>query len=436
MPLERNEMDSFDLIVVGAGPAGSTAALEAARSGFKVLLLERAKSAGEKNVFGGRVYAHVLKKLFPDYPESIPYERFVVSESVGLMDDDRCTTVNFADHRIRARDADSFVARRSRLDKWLSEKAEEAGAVIVTSTKVDDLLIQDGRVRGIVSGGDRLEASCVIDAEGVTATLSRIGGVRNDVTPQQMKVGVKETVYFGKDEINRRFSLDDEEGLAQIFVGYPSSYMPAGGAFLYTNSESVSIGIVVDPVELSSRRLEVHELLESFRLHPHMQRVLRGGKIIEYSAHMIPNSVPREPSNLVGDGFIVAGDAAGFFINNGYTYRGVDLAMTSGMAAARTFKDAAAAGSFDRSSLMTYTKHLEADGLMAEMSAAEDNYDALHNERIFSLYPKVVCDFMSAVFRVEGFGKRKLSKTAKDTISGRVSLLRMMRDLYNVYSHM
>ncbi len=429
-------MESFDLIVVGAGPAGSSAALEAARSGFKVLLLERAKSAGEKNVFGGRVYAHALRKLFPGYPEGIPYERFVVSESISMMDEDRCTTVNFSDNRIHARDADSFVARRSKLDRWLAERAEEAGAVLVTSTKVDGLFMENGKVKGIISGGDRLEASCVIDAEGVTATLSSESGARKDVTPQQMKIGLKETVHLGKDEVNRRFSLEDEEGLAHVFIGYPSRYMPAGGAFLYTNSESVSVGMVVDPVELTTRKLEAHELLESFRLHPHMKRILRGGKVIEYSAHMIPNSVPREASNLVGDGFIVAGDAAGFFINSGYTYRGVDLAMTSGMAAAMAFKDAAASGSFNSASLMSYMRHLDEAGLTAEISQSEDNYEILHNERLFSLYPKIVCDFMSAIFSVEGFGKQKLSKTARDTVSGRISTLRIMRDLYSVYRHM
>ena len=429
-------MDTFDLIVVGAGPAGSTAALEASRAGFKVLLLERAKSPGEKNLFGGRVYAHALRKLFPDYPEGIPYERFVVSESIGLMDDDRCTTVNFADNRIRARDADSFVARRSRLDRWLAERAEEAGAVLVTSAKVDGLFIENGKVEGIVSGGDKLQASCVIDAEGVTATLSRQGGVRTDVTPQQMKIGVKETVHLGKEEVNSRFSLEDDEGLAQVFIGYPSRYMPAGGAFMYTNSESLSIGVVVDPVELASRKLEVQELIESFRLHPHMKRMLRGGKVIEYSAHMIPERVPMEATNLVGDGFMVAGDAAGFFINNGYTYRGVDLAMTSGIAAAGAFRDAASAGSFSRESLMSYTERLEASGLMAEMAGAGDLSTVLHNQRIFSLYPGLACDFMSSMFSIDGFGKRKLRKTAKNAISGKISSLSMLRDLYALYRHM
>lgn len=429
-------MERFDLIVAGAGPAGSTAALEAARSGFKVLLLERAKSPGEKNVFGGRVYVHALKKLFPGFPEGIPYERFVVSESISLMDDDRCTTVNFANNRGPASGADSFVVRRSRFDKWLSERAEEAGALLVTSAKVDDLYIEDGTVKGIISGGEKLEASCVIDAEGVTATLSRRSGTRSDIRPDQMKVGLKETVFLGKDEINRRFSLDDDEGSAHVFIGQPSRYMPAGGAFLYTNVDSVSLGMVLDPVELTSRKIEVQELLESFRLHPHIRRMLKDGKVIEYSAHMIPNSVPRETSNVVGNGFIVVGDAAGLFINNGYTYRGVDLAISSGIAAAIAFKEAATAGSYDRTSLQSYRKHLESEGLIAEMSAFESNYGILHNERMFSLYPGLVCDFMSSMFRIDGFGKQKLSKTARSTISGKVSALRIMKDLYSVYRHM
>ena len=81
-------MEKFDAIVVGAGPAGCTAAFVMAKEGLKVLLLERGKNVGGKNVFGGRIYSHSLKKLFGDFEKEAPIERFVVKETIGLMDEE------------------------------------------------------------------------------------------------------------------------------------------------------------------------------------------------------------------------------------------------------------------------------------------------------------------------------------------------------------
>lgn len=425
-------MEKFDAIVVGAGPAGSSAAFVMAGEGLKVLLLERGKTIGGKNVFGGRIYSHSLKKLFPNFEKEAPVERFVVKETIGLMDEEDCVSVDFASHKGDASGASSFVARRSKFDKWLSEKAEEAGAVVIPGTRVDDILLKDGRVMGIISSGDSIESDLVIDAEGVTATLSRKAGLRNDITPSQIKVGVKETIQLSKATIEDRFALDDMEGAASVYIGYPSSYLTASGAFLYTNTESVSIGVVVDPVELSHARKEVHSMMEDFRLHPHMRRLLKGGKVIEYSAHMIPNSVPTSPNNLVGNGILSTGDAAGLFINHGFTYRGVDLAVASGAAAARAAKDAHDSGRFDMEGLRQYHTYL-ADELLPELQRAEETMAVLHNERIFSTYPKLAVDFMEEMFRIDGFGREKLSATLKRNLKGKVSTIRLLRDMLTAY---
>lgn len=428
-------MEKFDVIVVGAGPAGSTAACVLAREGLKVLLLERAKTPGGKNVFGGRIYSHVLKRLFPGFEKSAPVERFVVRETIGMMDENDCTSVDFSSGRGELEGASSFVAIRARFDRWLSEQAEQAGALLVSGTKVDDLLIHDGHVGGIMSGGDAIGADCVVDAEGVTATLSRRAGLRVDVLPGQVKVGVKETIRLGKDAVGQRFNLGEKEGAACVFIGYPSSYLPAGGAFVYTNEESVSIGIVVDAEEVSRAKLEVQALIENFRMHPYMRKLLAGGQMLEYSAHMIPDSVPARPENLVGDGFLVTGDAAGLFINYGFTYRGVDLAMASGEAAALTLVEAHGGGSYARDALMGYHARLSRE-LLPELHRAEGNAGVLHNERIFSTYPRLAADLMEDLFRIEGIGRDRLSSILKRNMEGRISTLRSLRDLLSAYRKM
>lgn len=428
-------MEKFDSVIVGAGPAGSTAAYLMAKEGLKVLLLERSKTPGGKNVFGGRIYSHVVKRLFSSFAKEAPVERYVVRETLGMMDDKDCVSIDFSSARGEAADASSFVAVRGRFDRWLAEQAEQAGALLVPGTKVEDLLIREGRIAGIVSGGETVEADCVVDAEGVTAVLSRKAGLRNDVLPSQVKVGVKETIQLPESVIDDRFNLKDGEGAACVFIGYPSSYLEAGGAFLYTNRESVSIGVVVDAEEISRSRTEVQDMIENFRLHPYMRKLLRGGKMIEYSAHMIPNSVPVSPENLVGNGFLSTGDAAGLFINYGFTYRGVDLAMASGEAAARAVLDAHSKGSFDRASLMTYHSHLSRD-VLPEMKRADRAQRILHNDRIFSAYPRVAVDFMEELFRIEGFGRDGLSKMLKGNMKGRLSMMSVLRDMLAAYRTM
>ncbi len=428
-------MEKFDAVVVGAGPAGSTSAFVMAKAGLKVLLLERSKAAGEKNVFGGRIYSHVLKRLFSNFEDEAPVERYVVRETIGMMDDSDCVSLDFVSRRDTPRSACSFVARRNRFDKWLSEKAEQAGALFVGGTKVDDLIIRDGKVCGIVSGSDTIEADCVVDAEGVTAALSRRAGLRNDVAPSQIKVGVKETIQLSRQSINERFSLSDDEGAACVYIGQPTSFLTASGAFVYTNSESISIGVVVDPLELSQARIEVQEMIEKFRLHPSMERLLSGGKVIEYSAHMIPNSVPALPSNLIRDGFLSTGDAAGFFINHGFTYRGVDLAMASGEAAGNAVVEAHSLGSYGREELMRYYSGLSST-VLPEMEHAEKTGEVLHNERIFSTYPSIAIGFMEDMFRINGFDREGAASLLKKNMSGRVSTLRMLRDAYSAYRRM
>jgi electron transfer flavoprotein-quinone oxidoreductase len=140
-----------------------------------------------------------------------------------------------------------------------------------------------------------------------------------------------------------------------------------------------------------------------------------------------------ETGNLSGDGFMVTGDAAGFFINNGYTYRGVDLAIASGYCAANTFIEASEEGKFDASALSGYRKKLEEIGLVSEIERFRENDRILHNERIFSDYPPLVLNFLSEMFSVKGFGKGKLSTVSKRAMSGNVSRLRLLRDIYSIY---
>ena len=88
-------MADFDVIVVGAGYAGTVAAYELAKAGKSVLVVERGNYAGAKNMTGGRIYSHSLKKVFPNFEQDSPVERRITHERISLMDPEANFTIDF-----------------------------------------------------------------------------------------------------------------------------------------------------------------------------------------------------------------------------------------------------------------------------------------------------------------------------------------------------
>src|SRR5437879_13083927 len=102
-------------------------------------------------------------------------------------------------------------------------------------------------------------------------------------------------------------------------------------------------------------------------MHTAVQRRLRGGKVVEYSGHLVPERGAGMMPQLSTDGVIVVGDAAGFLINNGYTFRGVDLAIASGIAAGEAAEAARGAGGMSRVNLAVYEKFLRARNVLTDL---------------------------------------------------------------------
>src|SRR2546425_12453963 len=101
--------ERFDAVVVGAGPAGSAAALSLAREKFSVLLVERGRAAGAKNMFGGGVYAWPLFELLPEGEKDCPVERFVTKESLVFLSGRASLSVEFDSPRGAAERASNFT---------------------------------------------------------------------------------------------------------------------------------------------------------------------------------------------------------------------------------------------------------------------------------------------------------------------------------------
>ena len=405
-------------IIVGAGPAGSTAAYVLAKGGHDVVMVERGDSAGCKNMFGGRMYSHALERVIPGFWEEAPVERAVVRETVTFIHGGRSVSVVCDNPRWAAIPPHSFTLLRAEFDSWLASKAEEAGAMVACGIRVDDVLMADGKVVGIRAGEDEMLADVVIAADGVNSVLAQKAGLAKMFAPSEVAVGVKQVIEIPAAEISRLFQLGEGEGAVELFVGDCSRGMQGGG-FLYTNKNSVSLGLVVGAAALQRGEASPFDMLEDFKAQPRFSRVLEHGEVGEYSAHLVPEAGINMVPKLFGDGMLVVGDAAGLVLNLGYIVRGMDFAVASGEAAAKAVVEAKSTGDFSRHGLSHYKKLLDDSFVLRDLTAYRRAPRFLENQRLFEQHPRLATELVSDLFTVDGGPPRRLSKTVRNRLRGR-----------------
>jgi electron transfer flavoprotein-quinone oxidoreductase len=393
--------DRFTAIIVGAGPAGSTAAYVLAKEGHEVLLIEKGAQPGSKNMFGGRMYCHALNRIMPNFWQEAPLERPVARETITLLDGEQSVSVNCLDLTWTRPPYHSFTLLRAEFDAWLASKAEEAGAMVACNIRVDDLLIASGRVVGIRAGEDEMLADVVIAADGANSIIAQKAGLAQMFAPHQVATGVKEIIELSPETISQRFQLDGNNGAAQLFVGACTKGMQGGG-FLYTNKNSISLGLVVNAAELQRNQYRVPDLVEDFKTHPHVAPLIEGGRVAEYSAHLVPEGGIGMMPQVYGEGIVVVGDAAGFVLNLGYLVRGMDFAIASGEAAARAVIAAKSQGDFSRQGLGIYRKFLKESFVLRDLEFYRRAPEFQENRRLFQIYPKFAAAAASRLFTVDG----------------------------------
>lgn len=396
-------MADYDAIVVGAGLAGSTAAYCMAKAGLSVLVVERGDSAGSKNVTGGRLYGHSLEKIIPGFADEAPVERKVVRERVSMMTPESCFTMDFASSRFADPSSASYTVLRAEFDAWLAGKAEEAGCDVVCPAVVDELLRdENGKVIGVIAGDDELTAEVVLLAEGVNGLLAQKAGLKSAINPHHVAVGAKEVIELSEGAINERFGLDKGEGLAHMFAGSLSDGM-VGGGFLYTNKETLCVGMVMTIAGMTKANTRLPDMMENFRNSAPVKPFLEGGKLVEYSAHMVPEGGYGMLCTLYADSLLVLGDTAGFCLNMGYTVRGMDYAIASGEQAAITVIEAKKKNDFSSAVLSGYKGRLESCFVMKDMKTHKHAPAFVeHTPKLFKEYPELVEGIFVDMFKVKG----------------------------------
>jgi electron transfer flavoprotein-quinone oxidoreductase len=418
--------EKFDAIIVGGGLAGSTAAYVLAQQGLNVLLIERGNYGGSKNMTGGRLYSHSLEKIIPNFATEAPVERRVVKECISMMTEYDAVTMNYRSPRLAETGSDSYVVLRGKFDRWLFDKAEEAGAIAAAGIKVDELIVENGRVNGVVCGGDEMKAEVVILADGVNSLLAEKAGLRKRVQPSQVSVGVKETYELPAQVIEDRFGLTGDEGAACLFAGYPSNGL-VGGGFLYTNKDSISIGLVLGIDHMADSKKTAEEMISDFTSHPAVAPLIKDGKLVERSGHVVPEAGLSMIPNVYGNGYLICGDSAGFCLNIGYMVRGMDLAITSGELAAKAVLAAKEKGDFSAATLKSYKEMLDKSYLMNDLAVYKDFPKFIETPRIYNQYPDMLADLMADMFVVNGKPAVPLRKKAMKHIK-RIGLMNLIKD--------
>lgn len=418
-----------EVIVVGGGPAGIASAITIARAGHEVILIERGSFSGSKNVFGGAIYAQPTREIFPNFEQEAPIERQNIEHKFAILGEKDSTTISY---RHKDLENPSYTVIRGKFDRWMADEARKAGVIIAEETVVKELLIKNEQVIGVKTELEEYYSDIVILADGVNSLLAKQIGFRDKIEPQDVALSVKEVIKLDKEKINERFNLTDEEGCVYEIFGGPMEGI-LGLGFLYTNKESISIGLGVGLDALSQKNLKPYELLDSLKQHPTLAPLIKDGELLEYSAHLIPEGGYKKIPTLSGAGVMIVGDAA-MLVNNMH-WEGTNLAMISGKIAGETAVTALSKGDFSEKMLSKYPESLEKSFVMKDLYAYRNLMDEAHNrsESFMGYYLKEVNGFFNMFTTVDSIPKRqKFRKFIFDFIKKR-NIIELFKDVLSAF---
>ena len=424
----------FDIIVVGSGCAGAVAAYVAASAGKSVLVVERGNYAGAKNMTGGRIYSHSLKEVFPDFESEAPLERKITHERIAMLNSDSEMTIDFTSPVLAEEGKDSYSVLRGPFDQWLAEKAEGAGAEYICGIAVEELLKDEsGEVVGIRAGEDEITAEVVLLCDGVNSLLTAeaVGAKRPPASA--IAVGIKEVIELPASVITDRvLAASDDEGAAWLIAG-DSTKGTFGGGFMYTNRESISLGVVAGIEATATHgRAPVYQMLEDLKSHDAVAPLIQGGKVVEHSGHMVPEGGINIMPPLVGDGVLLAGESAMMCINLGYQVRGMDYAVAAGMHAGREAARAIDAGDTSAEGLSSYVAALEASFVLRDLRQYRKVPAFMEGfTRMFDGYPQTVRDLMNGMFVVDGEPMPPMKKQVTGALKS-VGVMNLVKDARGV----
>ena len=424
----------FDAIVVGAGPSGNAAAYTMAKAGLKVLQIERGEYPGSKNVQGAILYSDALERIIPDFRDDAPLERHIVEQRMWVLDDQSFIGGHYRSEDFNKPPYNRYTIIRAQFDKWFSQKVQEAGALVICETTVSDLLMDGDRVVGVQTDrlGGSVYADIVVLADGVNSVLARKAGFRPELDPSEVALAVKEIHFMPQETIESRFNISGDAGVVIEMVGKITKGM-MGTGFLYTNKESVTIGVGCMLSDFKEQKCSPYQLLDEMKAHPAIAPLLQGGEMKEYAAHLIPeggyNSIPR----IYGNGWLIVGDS-GMFVNAVHR-EGSNLAMTSGRLAAETIVALRAEDKpLTSKNLARYRTALDDSFVIKDLKKYRNMTGIFHrNPQFLSTYPELLNQAAHTMLKVDGVDKKTKEREIRRNFTHKRSLFGMVGDAYKMW---
>ncbi|AMA73807.1 MULTISPECIES: FAD-dependent oxidoreductase [Aneurinibacillus] len=428
--------EKFDAIVVGAGPAGTSAAYTMAKAGLNVLVIERGEYPGAKNVMGGVLYRHQMEEMIPGFYKEAPVERPVVEQRFWFLGEESVFTGGYKGLEWAKEPYNNFTVLRAKFDQWYASKAVEQGALLINETVVTECIVEDGRVVGVRTDrpdGD-VYADVVVLADGVNSLLAKSLGFHKEFKPDQVALAVMEVLNLPAEKIEDRFNLEPNQG-ATIEIFGDATKGVLGTGFIYTNKESINIGVGATLSGIIKHRLRPYDLLEYLKKHPIVRPLIRGGEPMEYAAHLIPEGGFHAMPKIVGNGVMVVGDA-GQMVNSVHR-EGSNMAMTSGRLAAETIILAKEANDFSENMLDTYRVRLLDSFVGQDLKKYKDATHTFENyPQYFKEYIPMINKAASQFFTVDGVPKKEKQKKILKSLMERKSKLSMVQDIYRAWKVM
>ncbi|MGE5702565.1 MAG: FAD-dependent oxidoreductase, partial [Clostridia bacterium] len=327
----------------------------------------------------------------------------------------------------------NFTVLRAKFDQWFADKAVEQGAILVNETVVTECIVENGKVVGVRTDrpDGELYADVVVLADGVNSLLAKSLGFHKEFRPDEVALAVMEVLKLDKKIIEDRFNLEENQGCTiEIFGDATKGIL--GTAWLYTNKDSLNIGVGAMLSGLIKHKIKPYELLEYVKNHPMIKSYIQGSEQQEYLAHLIPEGGLKSMPKVVGNGVIVVGDAAQMV--NAIHREGSNMAMASGVLAAETILEAKQANNFSEEMLDRYRERMLESFVGQDLKKYKD---ATHHfekyPHYFEKYIPMMNKAASQMFTVDGASKWEKQRKIWRDIGTTGEKFKLARDLFKAW---